>query len=157
MEPIAIQDQIVVENHCFGCGPTNPDGLQIKSFWDGDETVCTFHPRVAHTAGPRHILNGGIIGTIIDCHCICTAIAAIHRAEGRPIASEPHVWCVTASLNVQYLKPTPLDAPVVLRAHVAGTERTRSTIACTLSSGGIDRVRAEVLAVRVAADWRAPA
>jgi acyl-coenzyme A thioesterase PaaI-like protein len=156
MNAIAIQDQLTIENHCFGCGPNNPDGLQIKSYWDGDETICTFTPRPAHTAGPRHILNGGIIATIIDCHCMCTAIAATHRAEGRPIDSDPHVWCVTGSLQLDYLRPTPLDAPAILRARVEASEGRRSTIACTLSSGGVDRVRSKILAVRVPLDWRAP-
>jgi acyl-coenzyme A thioesterase PaaI-like protein len=152
----AIQDQMMIENHCFGCGPDNRDGLQIKSFWDGDDTVCTFQPRPAHMAGPRHVLNGGIIGVIIDCHCVCTAIAATHRAEGRPLAAEPHVWCVTASLKLDYLKPTPLDRPAVLRARVVASERKRTTVDCTLSSDGVERVRAQLIAVRVPAEWRAP-
>ncbi|HEX4419632.1 MAG TPA: PaaI family thioesterase [Kofleriaceae bacterium] len=156
MDTLAIQDQLAAENHCFGCGPNNPDGLQIKSYWDGDETVCTFTPRPAHTAGPRHVLNGGIIGTIIDCHCICTAIAATQRAEGRPFASEPHIWCVTRSLHLDYLKPTPIEAPAILRARIAATEGKRTTVTCTLSSGGVERVRAQVVAVRVPSDWRAP-
>jgi acyl-CoA thioesterase FadM len=67
------------------------------------------------------------------------------------------VWCVTASLQIDYLKPTPLDAAVVLRARVEAVEGHRSTIACVLSAGGVDRVRAKVLAVRVPLGWRAPA
>jgi acyl-coenzyme A thioesterase PaaI-like protein len=156
MDAIAIQDQLAIENHCFGCGPTNPDGLRIKSYWDGDDTVCTFAPRPAHTAGPRHVLNGGIIATLIDCHCVCTAIAAIHRAEGRPLAVDPHVWCVTAALHIDYLKPTPLEAPVVLRARIEASEGKRATVVCTLSSGGVDRARGQVIAIRVPPEWRAP-
>lgn len=150
----AIQDQLAVENHCYGCGPHNPDGLQIKSYWDGDETICTFTPRAAHTAGPRHVLNGGVIATIIDCHCICTAIAAVQRAENRPFHSEPHIWCVTASLHIDYLKPTPIEGPVILRARIAGIEGKKIAVTCTLLADGVERARANVLAVRVASSWR---
>ncbi|HET9623050.1 MAG TPA: PaaI family thioesterase [Kofleriaceae bacterium] len=154
---IAIQDQLMIENHCFGCGPHNPHGLRIKSFWDGDETICTFTPGADHTAGPRHILNGGIIATIMDCHSMCTAIAAAHRAEQRPIASDPHVWCVTASMQLDFRKPTPLHDPVQLRARVERVDGRRLTIACTLASGGVERVHGTLVAVRVPPDWRAPA
>lgn len=157
MHGIAIQDQMKIESHCFGCGPTNPDGLRIKSYWDGHEATCMFTPGPAHTAGPRHILNGGVIATIIDCHSMCTAIAATHHAEGRPISSEPYIWCVTASLQLDYLKPTPLDAQLHLRAWVEATDGRRTTVVCTLSSSGIDRVRGKVVGVRVPSDWRAPA
>src|SRR5215471_20575260 len=85
----AIQDDIGIDNLCYGCGPENPEGLKIKSYWDGDETVCTFMPRPSFMAGPRHVLNGGIIATVIDCHCICTAVAAVYKSEGRPIGSDP--------------------------------------------------------------------
>lgn len=115
MKQRAFQDQLR-ENHCFGCGSANEHGLQIKSYWSGDQAVCTWQPQTFHAAGPPDLLNGGIIATLIDCHSICTAIAAAYHAEGREIGSEPPVWYVTASLKVRYLRPTPIDQPVVLRA-----------------------------------------
>ena len=84
MQGRAIQDQLGGDNYCFGCGPQNPDGLQIKSYWEGEETVCRFEARPAFAAGPRQLLNGGIIATLIDCHSVCTAMALAYRAEGRP-------------------------------------------------------------------------
>ena len=105
-------------NFCFGCGPTNRDGLRIKSFWDGEESVCTFHPSPAHSAGPKQFLNGGIIATLMDCHCLCTAIANTYRVEKREIGTEPLIWCVTASINVTYIRPTSIGRPVLLRARV---------------------------------------
>ena len=80
----------------------NAYGLRIKSYWSGDEAVCTWDPKPYHTAGPKHVLNGGIIATVIDCHCICTAIAAAYRAEGREIGTEPMIWYATGSLQVTY-------------------------------------------------------
>ena len=65
----AFQDE-VSGNHCWGCGSGNHNGLQIKSYWSGDEAVCTWQPQAHHSAGPGHILNGGIIVTVINCHCV---------------------------------------------------------------------------------------
>lgn len=155
MERRAIQDQLGLENLCFGCGPDNPDGLQIKSYLEGDESVCIYVPRPAHMAGPRHVLNGGIIGTLIDCHSIGTAIALSYGGEGRALGSAPHIWCVTASMQLDYLRPTPLAGPVTLRARLESTDGKRSTIACTLEADGKERVRGRVVAVRVPPDWRA--
>lgn len=109
----AFQDEIS-GNHCWGCGSDNDNGLQIKSYWSGDEAVCTWQPQAHHSAGPLHVLNGGIIATVIGCHCGWTAIAAAYREEDREINTEPLIWYATASLNVKYLRPTPLDEAVVL-------------------------------------------
>lgn len=95
----AFQEQIP-DNYCWGCGSANPRGLQIKSYWSGDRAVCSWQARDYHAAGPRHVLNGGIIATIIDCHCVCAAIAAVYRKEGRAIGTEPGIWYATASLRV---------------------------------------------------------
>ena len=74
---------LIQGNHCFGCGPHNPAGLQIKSTWSGEkESVCVFQPSAHHCAAPTKFLNGGIIATIIDCHSVCTAIAYAYRQAG---------------------------------------------------------------------------
>ncbi|HET6923221.1 MAG TPA: PaaI family thioesterase [Anaeromyxobacteraceae bacterium] len=152
----AIQDAIP-PNHCWGCGTLNPQGLQIKSYLEGDETVCRFEPPPRFMAGPTSVLYGGTIASLIDCHSICTAIADAYRAGGRPIGSEPHLWAVTASLKVDYLAPTPLGQPVELRARVVEAKGRKRLVACTLRSGGRDRARAEVVAVEVPAGWDDPA
>ena len=153
----AFQDQFGIENLCYGCGPENPEGLQIKSYWDGDEAVCIYQPRSAFMAGPRHVLNGGVIATLIDCHSICTAIAALYKTEGRPIGSDPIIWCVTASMQIDYLRPTPIAAPVSLRARIEAMEGKRTVVACGLTSGGIETSRGRVVAVRVPLSWRGAA
>ena len=152
----AIQDAIP-HNHCWGCGTLNPHGLQIKSYPDGDETVCRFEPPPRFMAGPTHVLYGGIIASLFDCHCICTAIADAYRTGGRPIGSEPNLWAVTASLKVDYLAPTPLGQPVELRARVVEAKGRKRVVACTLRSGERDCARAEVVAVEVPAGWDDPA
>lgn len=153
MDQHVFQDHIA-EKHCWGCGILNERGLQIKSTWSGDEAVCTWQPMDYHLAGPTHVLNGGIIATIIDCHSICTAIAAAHRAEGRAMNTEPSIWYATASLQVTYLKPTPINEPVVLRARVKEMKGKKTIITCSLFAEGEECARGEVVAVRVPPAWR---
>ncbi|MFQ5801619.1 MAG: PaaI family thioesterase [Candidatus Methylomirabilales bacterium] len=153
MDQHAFQDEIA-EKHCWGCGILNEHGLQIKSYWSDNEAVCIWQPKDYHMAGPKHILNGGIIATIIDCHSICTAIADAHRAEGRAMNAESSIWYATASLQVTYLKPTPIDEPVVLRARVKETKGRKTIVTCSLFVKEEECVRGEVVAVRVPPAWR---
>src|SRR5712692_2850090 len=112
MNERAIQDYYADESaHCYGCGRLNEQGLHIQSYRDGNDLICTFTPKPYHTAFPG-IVYGGLIASIIDCHSIGTATAAIYRAEGREL-KEPLRRFVTASLHVDYLKPTPIDAQLV--------------------------------------------
>lgn len=153
MTRIAFQDRML-DNHCFGCGPNNEKGLRIKSFWDGDDSVCTFRPSPEHAAGPKRYLNGGIIATIIDCHGICTAVADLYRAEGREIGTEPSLWCVTGTLSVRYMAPVPIDRPVELRATIVERAGKRMNLECLLLSDGDECARGEVVAIRVPPEWR---
>ena len=152
MESTAFQD-LLQHNLCFGCGARNQGGLQIKSYWEGDEAVCHFTPEPHHSAGPPHVVNGGIISTIIDCHSVCTAIADAYRREGREIGSGPMIWYATASLHVDYLQPTPIDKPVALRARVVKSSDRKTTVHCSAISAGEECARAEVVAVRVPNEW----
>jgi acyl-coenzyme A thioesterase PaaI-like protein len=143
------------ENHCWGCGSLNPHGLQIKSYWSGDEAICTWQPQPYHTAGPQYVLNGGIIAVLMDCHCVCTAVAAAYRAEGRQMTSKPVVYYATASLQVTYLRPTPISEPVVVRAQITSITERKTLLTCSLLSGGEECARGELLAVRVPSAWYA--
>ena len=149
----AIQDQLH-DNFCWGCGADNPDGLQLKSSWDGTVATATWTPDAVHAAGPRHLLNGGIIATVLDCHGVCTAIADAYEREARPIGSEPEIWCATASMTVEYLRPTPLGTPLHLRSEVVEHDDRRTTVTCVLEADGKERARARIDAVRVPAAWK---
>ncbi len=151
----AIQD-CIPNNHCWGCGTLNPRGLQIKSYVEGEETVCRFQPSPEHMAGPTHVVNGGIIAAVIDCHTICTAIADVYRAAGAELGSEPLRWAVTASLKIDYLAPAPIGEPMELRARIRETKGRKRVVECTMRSGGRDCARAEVVAVEVGAAWTTP-
>lgn len=154
MENVAFQDRIP-HNGCFGCGPENAKGLHIKSYWDGDESVCRFRAGAHHAAGPDQFLNGGIIATVIDCHCICTAIAGTYRDEGREIGSAPDVWCVTARLDVSYLLPAPIGEPLQLRARILEKGERKTVLSCSAYSGEKECARADIVAVRVPPSWSA--
>ncbi|MBI3975949.1 MAG: PaaI family thioesterase [Armatimonadetes bacterium] len=140
-------------NYCWGCGAVNERGLHIKSTWDGNEAVCIWQPAAEHMAGPRAVLNGGIIATVIDCHSICTAVAAAYRAEGRPIGSQPLIWYVTGSLQVRYRKPAPLDRPLQVRARIAEVKDQKTIVATTVAADGEECATGEVVAIRVPPDW----
>jgi len=114
---VAVQDSMHIKT-CFGCGTENPRGLGLKTHWNGKEGLCTFRPEPHLCAGPTQFVNGGVVATLIDCHSISTAIAYLYEAEGRPPGSEPGIWCVTASLHVDYKRPTPIDRPARLTARV---------------------------------------
>lgn len=154
METATAFQDLIPNNHCVGCGPLNEHGLHIKSRWEGNEAVCRWTPLPWLMAGPTHILNGGAIATVIDCHCICTAIAAAYREEGRALDSDPPIWYATASLKVDYLRPTPLDREVELRARVREIKGRKTIVDCTLTSGEEECARGEVVAVRVPEEWR---
>jgi acyl-coenzyme A thioesterase PaaI-like protein len=146
--------EIIPDNYCWGCGSLNEHGLHVQSHWSEEGSVCTWQPQPWHAAGPQHILNGGIIATIIDCHCVCTAIAAAYRAEGREPDSEPSIWYATASLQVTYQRPTPLDGPVRLTARIVEATTRKTRLTCTLVARGEECARGEVVAVRVPEEWR---
>ena len=137
------------KNKCWGCGSSNEHGLHLKSYWSGDESVSTFIPSRHHKAGPDDYLNGGIIATVTDCHSICTAIADAYREEGRELNSEPFIWYVTASMKIDYHKPTPINEAVTLRGKIVKREGRKTLVACDLYSVDDLCARAEVLAVRV--------
>ena len=101
---------------CFGCGGENAHGFRIKSFREGGEVVCTWRPEPHHMAAPG-VVNGGVLATLIDCHSAITATDAAYRAAGRELGSAPLMVYVTASLTVNYVRPTPLGGPLTLRAH----------------------------------------
>lgn len=133
---------------CYGCGRLNEQGLQIKSYWDGDETVCYFEPRPYHTAIAGYVY-GGLVASLIDCHSTGTAAAATARAQGRSLAAEPPLRFVTASLHVDYLKPTPLGIPLEVRASVKEIKGRKVVVSSTLSANGEVCARGEVVAVQL--------
>jgi acyl-coenzyme A thioesterase PaaI-like protein len=135
-------------NVCFGCGSENPEGLQIKSYWDGDEGVCVWHS-LPRYHGWENVINGGVLATLVDCHCMGTALAAAYRAEGRAMGTDPVYRYATGTITVRYLKPTRNDRPIELRARVVETKGRKTRLTCQVLSDGEPTAEAEVIGFRV--------
>lgn len=145
----AFQDYYPDElSYCYGCGRLNEHGLHLKSYWDGEETVATFLPKPYHIAIPGYVY-GGLIASIIDCHCTGTAAAAAYRAEGRAMDTEPPLRFVTASLHVDFVRPTPLGVPLEVRGRVKEIKGRKVVVAATVSAEGEVCARGEVVAVQM--------
>lgn len=149
----AFQDYYPDElSYCYGCGRLNEHGHQIKTYWDGDESVTIFTPQPYHIAIPGYVY-GGLIASLIDCHGTGTAAAAMYRAENRALDTLPAYRFVTASLHVDYLKPTPLGVPLEVRGVVKEIKGRKVVVSATLSANGVVCARGEVVAVQIPANW----
>ena len=133
---------------CYGCGRLNAHGLQIKSYWDGDESVCKFEPKPYHVAFPG-IVYGGLIASLVDCHSTGTAAAAAYRAEGRKMGSRPSLQFVTGSLHVDFLSPTPIEGVLEVRSRIKEIKERKVVVTSELIAGGEVCARGEVVAVRM--------
>lgn len=131
MTEIGLQDRYAPQNACFGCGPANEKGLRIKSIPKGDEVVATWTPEKYHEAFPG-VLNGGIIGALLDCHSNWTA--AYHLMQKKGETSPP--CTVTADYAIKLTRPTPTNVPVFLKAKVVESGEDRATIEATLEANG---------------------
>ncbi len=149
MTELAFQDYYPDDvSHCYGCGRLNERGHQIKTYWEGDETVTIYTPKPYHTAIPGFVY-GGLIASLIDCHSTGTAAAAAYRAEGRGMDTDPPLRFVTASLHVDYLRPTPIDGPLEIRGRIKEIKGKKVVVESTLSAGGKACAKGEVVAVQM--------
>ena len=142
-------------SHCYGCGRLNEQGLQIKSYWDNDsdETMATFTPQPHHMAFPGFVY-GGLIASLMDCHGTGSAAAAAYKAAGRMMDDDaPPLRFVTASLHVDYLKPTPMGVPLYLRGKIKGIQGRKVIVETSISDGETITARGEIVAVSVPDDW----
>ncbi|MCE7736766.1 MAG: PaaI family thioesterase [Candidatus Heimdallarchaeota archaeon] len=113
MDIVAVQDRYAPKGICFGCGSSNSKGLQIKSQWEGDEFIMRFTPSEEHQAFPG-IINGGILGTLLDCHSNWCAATALYYEN----PDEEFPSTVTADFHVKLTRPTPFGVELVVRANI---------------------------------------
>jgi acyl-coenzyme A thioesterase PaaI-like protein len=131
-DELSLQEKYAPGMACFGCGPANEQGLRIRSIARGDdEAVCEWQPQKHHEAYPG-MLNGGIVGSLIDCHANWTA--AWHLMRRADADSPP--CTVTAEYSVKLLRPTPTDAPILLTARVVEAKEDRAVVEAELVAGG---------------------
>jgi acyl-coenzyme A thioesterase PaaI-like protein len=134
--------------HRYGCGSQNPHGHQIKTQWEGEQTVTRFQPEPFHTSVPG-FAYGGLIASLIDCHSTASAAAAMYRQEGRSMDSLPAFRFVTGSLHVDFLKPTPIDAELLIRGQVKEIKGRKVIIESQVWAGDVVTAKGEVVAVQM--------
>jgi acyl-coenzyme A thioesterase PaaI-like protein len=145
MSETAFQDQYPDDYaNCYGCGRNNPQGLHLKSYWDGNETVCRFTPGKHYSGGFPGFVYGGLIASVMDCHGAGTAAAAKARDSGEPIGR-----FVTASLKIDYLKPTPQGAELEVRGRVVEIKGRKVTVDVSLRAEGAVRAVGTVIMVQL--------
>jgi acyl-coenzyme A thioesterase PaaI-like protein len=126
-----LQEEYAPKNACFGCGPANPKGLRVRSFAEGERVIADWAPEPHHEAFPG-VLNGGVIGALLDCHSNWTAAWHLMKQAG-----ETHPPCtVTADYAIKLLRPTPTGGPVHLVAKVVESKPDRAVIEAELLAGG---------------------
>ncbi len=135
-------------SHCYGCGRLNEQGHQLKSFWEGEESVAHFLPKPYHTAIPGFVY-GGLIASLLDCHGTGTAAAAAYRSEGRGMDTLPPHRFVTAGLHVSYLRPTPIGVMLEIRGKVKEIKGRKVVVTATLSANGDVCAEGEIVAVEM--------
>lgn len=149
-EPYALQDLAAPDGVCFGCGSRNEQGLRIKSYWDVDN----IHVVMAHTPDPHYVgwpslVYGGLISCLVDCHSNWTVMANHYRAEGREAGTLPRIDCVTGTLSVKYIKPTPMGVSLLLKARVEGEIGKKTRVLCEVYAGDTLTALGDSIFVRV--------
>jgi len=148
MTETSLQRRFGAEGICFGCGPANEHGLRIASFPRGDEVVCDWGPAEAHHQAFPGVLNGGIIGALLDCHCNWAAAWTIHASS-----PEDEFPCtVTAGFSVKLRRPTPSDRPLHLRAWVTDLTGPKAVVESEMTCDGVVTARCTGTFVAVGPD-----
>jgi acyl-coenzyme A thioesterase PaaI-like protein len=148
--PTAFQDCYPERfSHCYGCGKSNPQGHHLKSYWDGEETLARFTVRPEFSGGvPGHVY-GGMVASLLDCHGTASAAAFAYRAAGREMGDDGEFMrFVTASLAVEFLRPTPIGEELEIRGRLRSIEGRKVQVSLSLSAGGTACASGEMLAVR---------
>jgi acyl-coenzyme A thioesterase PaaI-like protein len=133
--------------HCHGCGRLNEQGLHIKSEWHEGEAIARFRPESHYIALPGFVY-GGLIACLADCHAMATAAAATMVARGEVPGQDPTPRFVTASLKVDYLRPTPMGPELVLKSRPVEVTERKVIVELSVFADGVECARARVVAVR---------
>jgi hypothetical protein len=149
MNQQALQD--LVEWQCYGCGKNNELGLQIKSYWSGDDLVCNWQPKPFHAGHPGN-LHHGVTATICFCHGAWAATAMSHRNERREIKHPIEYFYLNRSLQFEILKAIPIESTVTFRASVKKLDAQSAVVSTGAFVGDEKCAQAETRLVRVSAE-----
>jgi len=137
---------------CYGCGRLNDNGHQIKTTWNGEETITRFVPKNYHTAIPGFVY-GGLLASLIDCHGTGSAALALAKANNIELTEYNAPRCVTASLKVDYKKPTPMGVELEIRGIIKEVKGKKVIIEAQLLAAGVVCVTGEIIAIQVNDDF----
>lgn len=145
---LAVQDFYPEDfSWCFGCGRLNPSGHHFQTRWNGDTTLTEYRPQPEQMAIPGFVY-GGLLASLIDCHSTGSASLAFYRRDGHELGeSAPVPRCVTASLKVDYLKPTPLGPLLSVVGRVSEIGRKKVILNSELWADGQLCVKGEAVLV----------
>src|SRR5260370_1612222 len=129
----SLQEKYAPENSCWGCGPSNREGLRIRSFAKNGEVVAEWQPQPKYEAFPG-VLNGGIMGPLLDCHCNWTAAYHLMKRTG----DDRSPCTVTAEYAIEFYRPTPTYGPDYLYAKLVDLTDDRASVEVTLRAGRND-------------------
>lgn len=148
--PLSLQALAAPDGTCYGCGCSHPSGLHLQSHWDTDgiHLVCRHAPDSTFIGWPG-LVYGGLLAMLVDCHSNWTAMAYHYRNEGREAGSLPRIDCVTGSLGLNYLKPTPMGVELLLKARVEGDVGRKTRVLCEVWADDVLTVTADSVFVRV--------
>lgn len=151
MSDMAIQDSYPPEfAHCFGCGPGNPHGHHLKSYLVGYETIARFTPDLKYSGGVPDHVYGGMIASLMDCHGTASAAAFAYRKDGRTMGDGRRpIRFVTASLRVEFKKPTPLGCELVVKGQLLSLQGRKAWVDLKLAAGDQVCATGEMLAIRL--------
>ncbi|MDG4575994.1 MAG: PaaI family thioesterase [Defluviicoccus sp.] len=147
----AIQDYYPENfSHCYGCGKNNPDGHHLKSYLDGEDVVARFTPAARYTGGVPNHVYGGMVASLLDCHGAASAAGFTYRAQNRELGEDgAPIRFVTASLKVDYLRPTPIGVELLLTGKLRSLEGRKVWVDLSLAADGVTCAKGEMLAILV--------
>ncbi len=136
-------------SHCFGCGKSNPHGLHLKSYWDGEDTIARFTVGPQFSGGVPDNVYGGMVASLLDCHGTASAAAFAYRAAGREMGDDGvPMRFVTASLKVDFLRPTPIGVELVVQGRQGKIDGRKVQVFLSLSANAVVCAKGEMLAVQ---------
>jgi hypothetical protein len=138
-------------NTCYGCGPSNLDGMHLKSYWSADQKYVSamYSCEAKYNAGYPGVMFGGTVASLIDCQSIWTAIAFAHKAENRQIESTSDILYVTKQITVNYISGTPLEEHLYLKSWIEGNIEKKVTVICELGTKDKLTATGKTIAVRI--------
>ena len=137
-------------SHCYGCGRSNPHGHHLKSYWDGEDTVARFIAGPQFSGGVPDHVYGGMVASLLDCHGTASAAAFAYRAAGRAMDDGGEFMrFVTASLKVDFLRPTPIGVELVAKGRLLSIDGRKVQVSLSLSAADQTCARGEMLAVQL--------